>query len=105
MIHLPRQILIDALQDLERVDRKEYANLVGNAMKGHGQFALKKLMKEEKIILNEDQIFEELWEMLKEEKIDEVQHDQFIRDLRHNSKAKSMIGRFLRKARRIRITN
>ncbi len=101
MITIPRDVIINAVQDLEVKDHKVYSNIVGNAMKGHGQYALKMLMNEDKFTLTEDQIYDEIWNMFENGEIDEKLHTQFINDLRNNSKARGMIGRYLRKAKKI----
>ena len=101
MIVIRREIIINAVQELEVKDQKEYSNIVGNAMKGHGQFALKVLMNHDKFTLSEDQIYDEIWDMFETGEIDEKMHSQFINDLRHNPKGAEMIGRYLRKAKKI----
>jgi len=103
MIFISRTRLIEALEHLELKDRKEHANVVGNAINGHGKYALKVLMNQDKLVLTEDEIYAELWVMLENGMIDENLHDQFIRDLRNNVKAKEMLGRYLRKKRRIEV--
>jgi len=103
MIYIPRDQIIEAVQKLGVSDQKEYSNKVGNAMKGHGQYALKVLMNSDAFILTEDQIYDELWLLLEEGSLSEKQHSQFINDMRHNQFAKQMLGRYLRKAKRIAI--
>jgi len=101
MISIARDVIVAAVQELEVKDHKEYSNIVGNAMKGHGQFALKVLMNNNKFFLSEDQIYDELWVLFEEGKITEEKHAQFINDMRYNRFAKEMLSRYLRKSRRI----
>ena len=101
MITIPRDLLVAAVQKLEVKDQKEHSNIVGNAMKGHGQFALKITMNRNTFRLTEDQIYDELWELFEEDKIDEDQHKRFIAEMKNSNQAIAMLGRYLRKARRI----
>ena len=101
MIQIPRSYIVEQVKKLPFTNNQEHGNIVGNAQKGHGKYALKVLTKKKLIEIEDSKLLEELNLLFDNSKINMEKYDSLKGNLTPQNKF--MTISFLRKIGSIEI--